>query len=591
LTLRWGGWFLLIYFIAGCGPGTIPADTASLSQLLHFIADNPSHPQKTTLIARVERLRWRACREADRPLAYRRFLELHRKGRFATEARTRLAELALGRAKTIAQLDLVIERYRGSEAARVAEKRLAQKMAQQALGARDLSLARTFVSRYPRHPQAASLREKLAKDAYRGLPNDPRALTGFAQRFRSTAFAKKAMDRAKTIWVKRLRRFPSQSALAALIARFPELERDEGLLVHVSRSLARSRVARLQLSAARTLAAWISSRLGAKNELLTALETLRQGCKDSRRCTNVRRLALAALPYETTAKLERLESEVRHADLLRGWQAMAHLARHPAARSGDTLLELASEPRLANVWVAWRQLKIWLSRLPAPTRRSWLRGVFSRLFRRRDAKARLSVAVLELLRGKTDSGLARLGALRHPRYRLVVFYYLLELHRGGFGSCPRCKNAAGQISRAASRAAFLQHARKRLRALEGAFPKRLDTSSLTAASLAERQLFMLSIALSRGLLYEQARALLASWRRLVLGRFAGFKLASLAAYRLDALVARHAKGRLRALARLVSRRGKLETLVARAVCAQLAQSNAAITTPCKRRFKKGYAPF
>ncbi|MCK5797428.1 MAG: hypothetical protein KAI47_09615, partial [Deltaproteobacteria bacterium] len=129
---------------------------------------------------------------------YRLYLRHHgRRGRHAPEVRRRLAELALSRAKDVAALTLVIERYPGTPEARAAQKRLAFLEARLALRSSDPSSCEHFLRRYPGASDAKAVRERLAGMRFAHLGSRPTHLEAFLQRFAGTTWAEKASRRLR----------------------------------------------------------------------------------------------------------------------------------------------------------------------------------------------------------------------------------------------------------------------------------------------------------------------------------------------------------------------------------------------------------
>jgi hypothetical protein len=517
----------------------------------------------------LDHARFRQARAADRPFGYRLYLQHHRRGgRHATEARRRLAELALKKAHDVAALRLVIERHRGTPQARKARVRLAAFEAREALKTQSASICSRFLRLYPDAKEARAVRSKLARIRFASLGDDPAALEAYIQRFAGTPWMQKASVRLRARLRADVVQRPTRRRLARLAGRFPN-DPELGRLAERVRGRSRSE-AMLRLDVDRLAAALppAADQGAAAKQVRAEHKALATLCKRRpKRCTALRRQVGLALPWRPAEQLRQLELGLRAPDLVAVWRAMAKLAWTPRADAATLLADELRSPHLGVVWMAARALKRWLARAPRSVRQRWVAGVLARKPRIANADERQRFGALALLtQRKLPLGTRLLeGLLVSSKRRLLAAHLLLASGARPVPALP----------------ALVSAARHRLQRLKSAFPTKLDKASVSTGALVERELFALLRAVEQGLarrstaraeqLRQRLRRKLLGWRAELQQIAPRFKTAAVPTFGGQAAI--HDKGRGAALRGLVRQRSKAARSLARAVCARVARAD------------------
>lgn len=542
---------------------------------LRYLHDNPQGQHRRAAARRLERVRFRQARAADRPYGYGRYLQAHPRGRYASRAREALARLALKAATTTEAWEGVIDRYPGSPQAQRAGERLAKVLADRALDSSSPEPAEAFLARFATHRLATGVREHLAALRFAALPAGVEALERFLARFPGVRPAALARRRLRELLAQQVRREPSPARLQAFVARFP---RDAVRPVLARLVLARSQrlaLVRLDAEALQRFGAAASQPVKARTSPLRRVAAWCQ--RRAGACADLRRLARAALPYRPLRSLAALRRAGADPELMRAWDAIARMAWVDEPAAGDELLDLHAVGHLPTVWAAQAALRRWLGRQGAAVALRWKRRQLARGGSLANPDEKQRRAVGELLAGQFTRGRQRLESIRGGLGRELVRRYLAMTYLPGW------RDSKG----------LLAAAQKRLRALEGVFPARVDSKSSRGAVLAERELFVLqgvvAAALARGgrddhPLLQRARQLLATWRRRISLFDSRFRVAT--APEVDAVARKHGEGRARAFRQLFRRRDFVGRRVLGAVCALVAREAPTWAEGCKRRSKR-----
>jgi len=525
----------------------------SVAAYLQYLSHHPKGRHAAAARERVARLQYWDARRADRPVGYRTYLLQHPDGAHAGACRARLARLALTRARTAADLELVLERYPDSAEATEAEKRLPALLAREALRARDPAVAVQFLDRFPQSSEVPRVRAHLASLRYRHVAPRQADLEAFIQEFSGTPQGKQAMAKLEQLLRQRVAEGLDPRDLAQFRARFPLSPRLGGLEQLVEQERLRRAVALLDLAA---LAGMDNDEAG----------FLVRWCKQNAgRCDGLRSLAHSARPWTPAESLQKLRARSYAADPQQAWEAMVRLSFTRAPAAGDLLLELLGSVRLGAVWPAASALDRWVGRLSSNERRRWLESRLARAHHPANDDEAQRRAHLDLLDGK-EAGLIELRRLVSRPSRMLVAGFLLSRWEQKLGDGrPPSREALQRMSAAA---------RARVVWLRDAFPAELHRDSLFAAVLVERELFALlqaieAIRTSAGHaaledVRRESEALLAGWRRRLAdegkGAFAPARWPDV-----GETVSRHEQGRAAALERL-ARSGTAARLVAGAVC-------------------------
>jgi hypothetical protein len=449
---------------------------------LRYLARYPEGRRAAEARRRVDRLRYREARRADRPLGYHRYLQQHPDGAFASAARTRLAQLALARARTAADLELVVERSPGTAEARAALERLPGLLAREALATGDPAPSQRFIDRFPASRDAPRVRAHLAAIRFKSLRGTVPALEAFIDEFSGTRTAREAEARLEALRARGVRESLDEAELARFRGRFPR----SGHLAELERLVAAARRRRA------IIALDVERLTGFPDRDARALVRL---CRRSvRRCARLREQARRAAPWRPREDLSRLRAQAFAADPRTGWEAVARLAWMVDLAAGDLLLELLGSERLSTVWAARRALAGWAARQAPPRLRRWIETRLARLERKRgDGDSRRATnpdedqrrAYLGLMGGKSVEAERVLHGLRGAR-ALTSAFLLLSWERQRSPGAPLPRPALTRLTAAA---------RARMRWLRDAFPAELHRESAFAATLAERELFALDRAL------------------------------------------------------------------------------------------------
>jgi hypothetical protein len=498
----------------------------------------------------LERLRYQQARQADRPLGYRTYLQLHPNGRYAEACRQRLAGLALARARTSADLELILERYPDSQEARLARERLPGIEARRVLKSRDPAAAQGFLSRFVASDEAPRVRAHLAAMLFKKLPESQVDLESFIQRFGGTAPARKALEKLEQLLVDAVKRAPSADRLEHLRSRFPKSASIPRLAALVEQRRRDHALATLDLAG-----------------LEEASREHRWCQRNQKRCNALRLLARQAAPWRPAEETTILMRGCFDADMQVAWQALAQLAYDRDPRVGEHLVQLLGSPRLSVVWAAAAALDTWLGRLAPQSRLDWLARWSKKPLRAANPEEVQRSAYVSLLAGDGDGGRQPLLRLLKAPGRTLAASYLLA----------RWEQRDGRAASTSSISRLVSAARARFVWLKEAFPEPLHGDSLVAAVLAERELFAIHAAVkeagrvkhARGLqtsleeLLREIASILAVWRVRLSKTSASFR----AARKVDLAptVGKHEEGRAAALSRL-ERHRPLGHVVALAIC-------------------------
>ncbi|MBK8482729.1 MAG: hypothetical protein IPL40_16450 [Proteobacteria bacterium] len=549
-----------------------------------FLARHPAGGHAAEAARGLERATYRAARRADRPLGYRQYLDRFPGGRFAVAARERLGQLALRRARSLADFELVVERYEQTPAGRVAAARLVSLAARRALRTGSPGALRAFLARYSaQQPWTARVREALAGAAYAQLADDPLQLLAFVRQHPGTAWAARADQRLGAALARAVETRADATAVAILATRFPDDPRLPALRRLVWEREREQALIALDLRRLRVLA-----RAGPREQ---AGEPIVKWCDaHPSACRKLGDLATAAGPWRPEGGPGAWRRAREHADPLRLWAAAEALGWSEDPLAGEGLAALLASTRLVEVWPAVEALRHWLGRRAAGDRARWLRprlvapeGNAAAAPDAAPAEAvageperEQGAAVLALLGGGAAQRSLALRALRRRAeqgaHALAASFLLLCALE------PRLATAS-DLQR------FRRAAAARLDQLAQVFPADLVPEAESAATLVERELFVIERGLALAApaladasksaaddpdpLRRRANALLAEWR-VQLGRaYPGFQPAERPSS--AATVAEHEAGRHAALRVLLRERGPAAAAVAQAICAAAAR--------------------
>lgn len=551
-----------------------------------------------------DRARFSLARAADRPIGYTMYLRREPEGSFRSRARQRLAELLLARAHSVAAVEIVVERYGRTSAAKRADKRLAALLAKEALHSKAPALSRRYLARYPTHAKAVAVREHLAQLLYAELSNRLSDLERFSRRFSGTRAGARASERVRRWLIAELEAIPRRDILEEIEVRYPEdseLIRLRELVreAELGRALSVVSIERLKrLARDPSRHASATSRPGVGSDAKRgaaarrAAEAVAWCERREARCARLRLVARRAARWTPARSASQLRALAYAADMQQAWDAIERLGWLAEPRAGDVLYQLVGSQRLAAVWPASHALRRWLALQPRSTARRWVerrlaeeassgdrderqRQAFLRMIRARAIAARAAAPRRrETAAPRTSVGRASAGESSSRRQGRRAMQSLL--------ASPGRQLAASYLVLAAGgkgvAAALVRGARARLEYLKGAFPDELHDDSLPAAKLAERELFAIRRALDAarrgpigGRSAQKLRELaddvdrqLARWRLKLSRARSGYE----SAHEVDLArtVQRHEQGRTAALRRLVRKRGWLARAVARALC-------------------------
>lgn len=563
--------------------------SGSVAAYRGFLARHPRGAHAGEAAQGLERASFRAAQRADRPLGYRQYLERYPRGAFAAAARERLAHLALARAASPAELALVVERYEGTRAGRVATDRLIARAAAQALRQGTPEALQAFLARHPRQPPwSVRVRERLASVSFARLGDDPLELLAFVDQHAASPYAVAAERRLAEVLVRAIHERAEAVDLALFTARFsadprlPELER------LVAARQRQERLAAFRPQRLRRLA----------GEAAEAGDPLPRWCVDHPvPCHELAAQAAAAGPWRAPVGRRTWERARTGTDPLELWSAAEALAWSGEAVAGERLASLTSSPRLVEIWPATEALGSWLARLSPAARVRWLGAritLLGNVARPEGGAAATGTAgdgddpallqrsaLLALLAGQPAEQARARGRLRRLAAdgpHALAASFLFVLHAA----------APGQVGDS-DELAFVRSAAARVDQLEQIFPAKLVQEAEVAATLAERELFVLSLGLARATgatvpvairrvsdgaqwdaltaLRRRVVTLLARWQKLLAQAYPDFRPARRPSS--SARVAEHEAGRPAALARLQRSREPVARAIAQAICAEL----------------------
>lgn len=534
--------------LAGCQGGQYAATLreGTPASCLRFLERYPEGPRSAHVRQVLDSRRFNRARAADRPLGYHDYLRAQPDGRFVTAARQRLGELALARANDEDALVLVIERYRDAPAAKKARSRLADALAAAATASVDAEQIEAFLRDYAEHPRADDARIRLAALRYEGLEETVSELDDYVHRFGDTRWGKLAQRRLRDLLVREISASGDQRLLDQLAVRFPADPIVSKLAHTVQARRSWSALAAMDTEQLEILAAKFPE--GPEAEVLTWCQRQPAGC------SRALRLSKAAGPWRPDASLDELEGHLYEADAAQNWRAMDALSwlHHP--RAGNLLLELVGSQRLATVWAAERALGAWLARLGRQQRQRWTATQLRKTPREVNHDEVQRWGYLAVRLGKAGPGLGHLRRLAATPLRALSAGYLLS-----------------RLGHREAKQALVAAASKRVAELKANFPAQLDSDSVAAATLMERDLFVM-LEVSRTLagsreaaqLVEDNRALLGTWRVRLARASPGFTAATFDSAK-PAVVA-HRRGRTRALAQLLATKDRPPRRIGMAVC-------------------------
>jgi len=528
---------------------------------LRYLAQHPEGESAEQAQDRVEVLRYQVARQMNRPLGCRMYLDQYPEGKYVGDCRRKLARLALDRARTPADYQLIQERYWGSADAERSLARLPGLLAQQSIDRKDPAAMQGFLDRFPHSKEAPAVRAQLATIRYAAiLPADRQGLESFSQEFAGTLEADRALKYIHDLLVGEVQQGRDPHTLEQLKARFPESPQLPRLAEVVRLRQVDQALTHLDLKALGRLEG-----VTASGESIPALI---KWCKaKSRRCHALRAKIRQAHRWEPAQALPAMRALVFDADTLISWEAVAALGWTRDRAAGDLLLELMGSTRFSTIWAAEKALWRWFGRLPAADRPLWGQRHLRRAFHKSNSDEAQRAAYLRLLTGRSTAGTPLLKEIMGRPGRGMSASYLLNIWQRR-----RNQPAASWAS-----AAIRQHAMGRLKQLGDAFPERLHKDSLAAAILAERELFALSRALdqlgsgavNRGSfssIRREVSSTLSRWR----AQISGIKKTFLPAAepRLEAEVTKHQQGRARALRVLQRDRNPVARAAVGAICRQ-----------------------
>jgi len=548
---------------------------------LRYLHDEPHGAHRASAARLLEAARFRQAQAAKRPYGYRRYLQTYPRGRYAPQAREGLARLALKVATTPHAWEEVLDRYPQTPQAKQAEVRLAAFLADLALSSHTPSDAEVFLARFPHHARVGVVRGHLAALRFTALGAGVEALEQFLANFPGTPPVAVVRRRLRRLLVDEVRRNPSPARFHGFIARFPR-DPERSTLEELVTARAR-RVALVRLDPVALQHLMGSSLRPAGAEKATLLRVAGWCKRRTRACAELRGIARAALAFRPLRSLSALRRDAANPELMLAWEAIARLAWIDEPAAGDALLDLHGADHLPTVWAAQAALKRWLQRSGSTVSLRWKRRQLAGHVPRANPDEIQRRAVVELISGREVRGRQRLESLPRGSARALVGRYLALVY------VPQWRGST----------ALFGAAQKRLHAIEGVFPERVDSKNIMGAVLAERELFVLHRVLEAALsragrdehpLSRRAGQLLARWRRRISLFDATFRVAS--PPQVGVAAGRHAEGRPRALRGLSRRRDLAGRAVFSAVCGMLAASealaavkNKTVVSPCKRHLR------
>ena len=548
---------ILIVPLQGCDSSRFSAARGAdtLDAYRRYLASEPKGKNAQLARKRVEVLEYKIARQADRPVGYNTYLRRYPRGKYALACNERLAQIALSRARTPADLRLVLERHEGTPEAREAARRLPGLLAKDAMSRKDPVACRDFLDTYPRAPQATKGRALLARLVFRTLGKTRMELESFAQEFAGTPEATRAMERLRKLLALEVRETRDATLLRELEARFPRAAELKELRAQVLRRRFTAALARADMEA-------LDAVKGDTPEAKEAAALVRWCAARKRRCKQIREQARAAHVWSPAASLRSIQARVFSADLLVSWHAVTTLGWTPGWAAGDMLLELTGSSRLSMVWVAEGALWRWLSRLDAPARSRWIRRLARRPYRKANADEAQRRGALLLHSPRWAEGGRLMSEVSGRTGRILPATYL-HLRLLGRARQPAPRRLVARFARSAE---------NRVNALKDAIPKKVSDDNLVTATLAERELFALSKAVE-GLgghdrlssLRGKVAVLLSHWRVRLARASKTFQPArEIHMEQVD----RHRKGRPAALRKLLVGRDPLSRAVGKAICQQ-----------------------
>ena len=530
------------------------SETDTIDAYRRYLTRHPEGDKAPRARQRVEVLVYKDARKADRPMGYSLYLRSYPGGRYALACRERLAQLALKRARTPAQLQLILERYPGTPEATVVARRLPAALAAAALASADTATCRRFLDRYPDAPDRPRVRALLARLLFRSLGTDRLELESFAQEFAGTPEAGRALAKLRQQLIAEVQQTRDAGLLRELAARFPadpQLQRLRGL---VTRHKITEALARVDLAALAELAQ-------GGDEARQAATLVKWCAPRKQRCQKIQHAGRKAHVWQPAASLTSLQARVFSPELLVSWHAITTLGWMRSWSAGDQLLELCGSSRLSMVWIAEQALARWISRQRGSARQRWIDRLLRRSYRKANPDEVQRRGVLLMLVARHQQGirlLRRLATGRSDR-QLTASYLQIRQQRRQNLTVPR-----PLLSR------FVRAVDNRLSALEDGFPARVTDHSLVAAILAERELYALQRAV------EAARALdqLSNQRGKIAVTLSRVRLALTRASKTFQpareiqlrAVQQHHKGRAVALRQLLAARDPLSKAVGQAIC-------------------------
>jgi hypothetical protein len=492
------------------------------------------------------------------------YLQHHPNGTFAAPSRQRLSELALKRAKTVAELLLILDRYSGTKAAQQAARRLPRLRAKAAMQSTEPDRSRQFLQGYPGAAEASQVRSHLAGLLYPKLASRQLELERFLQEFSGTRYAAKAKSRLETLLAEEVRQSRSVGLLKQFRARFPSSKHLEEL----DRAVLESRIDRAVASLDVKELGIATGEHGAASKGREAASRLALWCKKRpRRCELLRKLAGKAMPWRPDAPLAALRQQAYAPDMQVAWRGIVLLGRLPQREAGDLLLEMVGSGRLSTVWIAEKALDTWLSLRGPADRRRWLTSHLRRSYRGANSDEVQRYGHLRLLAGEREAGTKLLRQLLTSQDRMLTAGYLVL--RWSRRLDPKGVPSSSDLTRLTSAV------NSRVKWLKSAFPAEVHQDSLVAALLAERELFAIQRALASispragtasalNDVKREVNSTLLTWRSSLAKASDSFEPAQ--EIDIQPTVSRHDQGRAEALARLRRTAGGMGLEVASAIC-------------------------
>jgi len=461
---------------AGCEASRFGAalEQDSASSYRRFLALHREGDRAEEARRRLDRKIYEEAVRAGRPLGCHLYLREFPRGQGAAACRARLAGQALARARTPADLMLVIEQHPGTEEAGRAAERLPGLLAREALASTSAHRAQQFLDRYPEADEATRVRAHLAALRYPALADEPHALEGFATAFAGTPPASQALQRLERLLAEEVSVSGAADLFDQFRARFPDSSRLKELRRAVDARRLRRALTSLDLAALERLASGDDEPDDGPGAV--ARQVVGWCRSRARRCQSLAALGRRAASWQPGLTVEALRAKVYDPDLDVAWRAIASLGRLDESEAGALLLDLIGAERLSTVWMAERALRQWLERRGAE-RNAFTSVELRRAFREVNDDERQRRGALLLLVGQTAAA-ERLVAplLSRPTRLLAASYLLLRSRRS-----PQA-TLLGQ---------FVTASRGRLDWLKQAFPAEIHADSAVAAQLCEGELFSL----------------------------------------------------------------------------------------------------